>query len=111
MSTTQQNIESERDGTYGESWKWTSEMLKQLWPNMIPLVMSGYFHPWYMIFAKLMRLMKSPTHVDTWQDIIGYAHLVVNDIKPVKREPMPPGDPMGTLDGELTYKITAVEHS
>lgn len=75
---TQQNISNERNHLYGNSWELTSRVLSDVLPYIVEL--GPYFHPWYMILTKLMRILWSPKHVDNWVDIIGYAELVLQDM-------------------------------
>lgn len=42
------------------------------------LTQSGYIHD---IVNKLVRIAVTPNHVDSWQDIAGYASLVVKALK------------------------------
>jgi len=74
-----QQVLAERAQTYGETWKVTGEALKFIGPHMDRLFDSGMAYPWLMVFAKLMRLLASPNHLDSWRDIVGYATLVVKD--------------------------------
>lgn len=79
----------ERQLSYGDSWRWMSAIMQEAYPNIKHITMVGYFHPWYMILTKLMRLLKSPGHMDSWRDIIGYAQLVLDDLKEAERSYVP----------------------
>jgi hypothetical protein len=74
-----QQVLNDRGRVYGETWKVTGEALKFIGPHLNRLFESGLAYPWFMIFAKLMRLLASPDHLDSWRDIVGYATLVVKD--------------------------------
>lgn len=40
-----------------------------------------------MILHKISRIVNGdPTHIDSWQDIAGYAQLIVNDLKKKRYE-------------------------
>lgn len=75
-------MKDERDAQYAESWEIQGLVLGVM-PRQATakIIEAGYFHPWYMILTKLMRLLVSPTHADSWLDIIGYAQLVLDDFQ------------------------------
>ena len=77
----QTRIAFERELTYGDSWRVSGEIVDQIWPHTATLSLSGYFHPWYMILTKLVRLLHSPEHLDSWRDIVGFANLVIADLE------------------------------
>ena len=76
----------ERGHVYGPTWFLTSLIiaaLRKYNPTLLDDLMDDgvVFHNWFMILGKLMRLLKSPRHIDTWQDIAGYAQLVIDYIE------------------------------
>lgn len=77
----------DRAETYGPTWFLTSKVLQMLYLEPGTMILSDLlndgvvFHNWFMILGKLMRLLKSPRHLDTWKDIAGYARLVVDYIE------------------------------
>jgi hypothetical protein len=85
---TQQNISTERDRDYGTAWKLTSTVMQLVWSVAVTrLASTPYWHLWYMILVKLIRLLYIPRHLDSWIDIVGYAQLAVDDLeKGVKNE-------------------------
>ena len=77
----QSNLSAMRQAQYGESWVWLGMVIQILKPFLTLLINSGFFHPWYQIMTKLIRLLVSPNHLDSWRDIIGYAELVVTEME------------------------------
>lgn len=77
----------ERASTYGPTWMLTSKVLKLLYHEPGTMILSDLmddgvvFHNWFMILGKLMRLLKSPRHIDSWRDIAGYAQLVIDYVE------------------------------
>jgi len=76
------NVQSkldERAKVYGEADVVTSGLMLRLIITdayaVDRLIRYSVFHYWYQIFTKLIRLTASPSHMDSWDDIIGYAVL------------------------------------
>lgn len=69
---------NERNETYGVAWLISGNVIKLLHDNglMNILLSSEYSHNWILILSKMIRLLKTPEHLDTWKDIAGYATLV-----------------------------------
>lgn len=74
---------NERNQVYGSSWLISGSVLKLLHDNgFTSIIMSSeYSHNWLLILSKLIRLLKTPNHYDTWLDIAGYATLVCEHLK------------------------------
>ena len=74
----------EREQTYGEAWSITGGVVSFLEHRcegcLYQIITSGYFYAWIIILCKLIRLLTTPTHADSWKDIEGYAHLVCEHI-------------------------------
>lgn len=79
-----------RGEDYGEAWKLASEVFRVIMGlrgaetkqvRHSDLLNSLYFHNWFQILGKLIRLSFTPHQMDSWMDIIGYATLVVEDLK------------------------------
>jgi hypothetical protein len=79
-----------RQTTHGNAWKATNQVLQYLavWyrEEMQGLQFSGYYLNWIMVLNKLMRLLFRPHYVEHWEDIEGWAHLVVRDLQPIRPE-------------------------
>jgi len=76
----------ERDAQYGGAWIHTGRMM---WPvsdrvNQLLEAAPEVYYNWVIILNKLVRLLADPWNRDTWQDIAGYATLVVNHIDQAK---------------------------
>jgi hypothetical protein len=66
---------------YGAAWKLTGKVLKEVTKiGRLPILSTPYFFNWIMILNKLHRALMSPENKDHWEDIAGYALLVVKDI-------------------------------
>lgn len=65
---------------YGPAWLTTSMLINQLNTRLGALMSGRYFFNWVMILNKLVRLIATPNHRDSWLDIAGYAQLVLGDI-------------------------------
>ncbi len=59
---------------YGEAWILASEMARPLKLDEITRV--NFLYVVMVILSKLARIAKSPTNIDHWKDIAGYATLV-----------------------------------
>lgn len=69
----------ERGREYGDAWLRASGVMNEV--QGLPITKSQYFHNWFMIFSKLFRIAWSPSHLDSWADIAGYATLASNHIE------------------------------
>lgn len=78
MSPTQ--ITQERNAEYQDAWKYTGEVCSHthIGQGLDNLLVNYSFawYPWIIILNKLIRILGSPTKLDHWDDIIGYATLV-----------------------------------
>lgn len=69
----------ERNTQYADAWRKTGEITESLageiavMHNAFPQAMIA----WWTILCKLLRILGDPKHIDSWQDIAGYATLVV----------------------------------
>ena len=72
----------ERGEVYGEAWLTCGKVTKLLASLglMTKIEHSMYFHNWIIILSKMIRLLATPNHQDSWHDIAGYATLVDNHI-------------------------------
>lgn len=89
---------AQRSEQYGDAWYLTGEvhnLLRRKQPGGDQLLSDlGYLFPWMVTLSKLIRAMRSPADRDHWQDVIGYAQLVLDDLdclvpEPVTHEPLP----------------------
>lgn len=78
-----EDLLKERGAEYGEAWLITGTVVKQLQEMGVldRVIRSELFYNWITILCKLVRLLRSPRHLDSWRDIAGYAQLVVNHIE------------------------------
>lgn len=69
----------EREAQYGGAWAETGRVAVRYSPQLTRLLTSfpEAWYPWIMILCKLIRILTSPRHLDSWRDIEGYARLVV----------------------------------
>lgn len=74
----------ERDEAYGPAWQTSSMVLRFLRPERHPIGQSNAYFPWIMIMNKLHRAMQSPDKRDHWEDIMGYAQLVLGEIDEIR---------------------------
>lgn len=83
LPTPTDRLLAERGEVYGEAWILTGEVADYLHQNAshAELLDSGYYYAWITILGKLIRLIRSPYHLDTWRDIIGWATLAANHIE------------------------------
>lgn len=74
---------AERGATYGEAWAMTGKILAPLAVELARLhkAFPEAWYPWIMIVCKLFRILTSPKHLDSWNDIAGYARLVVEHLE------------------------------
>lgn len=91
MTTPPSNTEQlldERQADYGNSHEVTGCLLRDIQPQLAHLL-SHYpvlWFPWLMIFNKLIRALTSPTKIDHWADIQGYAELALRSITELRAE-------------------------
>lgn len=73
---------AERKEQYGEAWLVTGQVVNFLdsTASLDRIIVSGLFYNWITILCKLIRLMASPNHYDSWRDIAGYAQLVMDKL-------------------------------
>jgi hypothetical protein len=79
---------NEREVEYGKAWKLTGLMMvpaRSLYHNLLSDY-PAYAYPWVAILCKLCRALVSPTKVDHWRDIAGYAQLVIYDLTKEKEQ-------------------------
>ena len=72
---------NERASVYGPTWHLTSKIVAMLCDlGVMDIILRDgvVFHNWFMTLGKLMRLLKTPRHIDSWVDIAGYAQLVID---------------------------------
>jgi hypothetical protein len=74
----------ERNADYGDSWLTPNAALLALCggdlSRISTLVETGHFANWFIILGKLARALNSPTKIDHWVDIAGYAQLSVESL-------------------------------
>jgi hypothetical protein len=78
-------ITEEREQEYHEAWAISGELMAH------PQVLEGLndmgknhpriLYPWIQILNKLIRALSSPTKIDHWKDIAGYATLVSDELE------------------------------
>lgn len=71
---------ADRGNEYGEAWYLTARIL--MWfrsrGHMRMMDTSPLQFAWVIILCKLIRLLRTPDHADSWNDIAGYATLASN---------------------------------
>lgn len=103
MSEIQKLIEK-RDKEYGNSWLITGQLI-----NVVSDLFTNFQReapelliPWMMMLNKMVRLLFTPHKEDTWQDIAGYAQLVLRHFDVTR--PERPGNFAGVDDhGSIIY--------
>lgn len=65
---------------HGDSWFITGEIIKYI-PKNLTIWTSPKIFAWLMILNKIVRAANSPDNPENWTDIIGYATLVLEDLK------------------------------
>lgn len=72
-----------RGHTYGETWKLAGMVIGLLREQYAAFVKMAPWmvYAWVQILGKLIRILYSPYNIDTWNDIIGYATLVTEEIE------------------------------
>ena len=76
---------------YGDSCEFTNNFLRGHMWRFKTIIDVGFFFQWLMIFNKLIRALTSPSETDHWQDIIGYATLVLQAIEEEEAHEYVPG--------------------
>lgn len=73
----------QRQATHGDTWKLMGHVINLLLPQIIDMIQASpkYAWAWFMIASKLVRALFSPATIEHWQDIQGYAQLVLNDLE------------------------------
>jgi hypothetical protein len=73
-----------RKSLYGETWLIVGSILldkgKTIY-NSTLFKETPYAHNWIMLLSKLCRALHSPSHIDSWKDIMGYCQLIIDDIE------------------------------
>jgi hypothetical protein len=77
------SIVDERAEAYGDTWAKMGVTMMPIFADFIKFAMRvpKYMYPWLMIWNKCIRILFSPTKIDHWVDIQGYAELVIRDLK------------------------------
>jgi len=72
-----------RNTQYAEAWRKTGIMSHPVVDDIAKLhqVFPEGWYNWVIILNKLVRLLGDPKNIDSWQDIAGYATLVVDYLK------------------------------
>lgn len=83
MPTSVTELLESRDSEYKGAWRFTGRLLALLHPRMEKLLTEAgeFAFVWIIILNKMIRILGSPRHLDSWKDIEGYAHLVVTEIE------------------------------
>ncbi len=81
-SKTIERLLADRGNEYGEAWITTSRVIALLGKEFTDFMAGApaYVYAWIIIQSKLLRALTSPHKVDHWEDIAGYATLIVNHI-------------------------------
>lgn len=76
----------ERGNEYGNAWRTTGKLMQRVKDDLHELLrlFPDAYVPWMMILNKLVRILNSPWHQDSWEDIAGYATLVADHIRKSK---------------------------
>ncbi len=71
----------DRDAEYGAAWIVGGRVIGFLGEQFIAFVRKApeYTYTWVVILSKMLRILQSPHHLDSWKDIAGYAMLVVEE--------------------------------
>jgi len=82
VTTQTENLLNNREKTYGKSWYITGIILGvlKIGDTVLAQACPEYLFSWILILNKLIRALTSPFDEDHWDDIIGYATLVRNDM-------------------------------
>ena len=77
-------LTEQRKPDYQSAWSMTGELLANPYVQKgLQFISFGCPHllfPWIMILNKLVRALSSPTQIDHWEDIIGYATLARDEL-------------------------------
>lgn len=80
----------ERQPEYQYAWAITGEVVAHPYiKKNLDFILYGcprLYFPWIQILNKLIRALTSPTNVDHWEDIIGYATLARDHLTKVEEE-------------------------
>lgn len=73
----------ERQTTHGDTWKLMGPVMNVVLPQVIDMIQKHpkYVWSWLMIASKLIRALFSPLTLEHWNDIQGYAQLVIDDLQ------------------------------
>lgn len=71
-----------RNSEYRDAWAKTGVLLRMVADDVNRLLKEHpqMFLPYVTIMCKLLRILGSPTKIDHWEDIAGYAKLVADDL-------------------------------
>ena len=74
---------AERDDQYNDAWLVTGQLKAWLADRGLTqeIDMSGLGFAADMVLNKLVRVLNDPMHLDSWDDIAGYATLVSNHLR------------------------------
>lgn len=79
---------TEREKEYGATWYVVGQIMRSCGDYIYSSALfrdTPFAHNWVQILGKLIRALSSPNKRDNWQDIIGYATLVLNFIENVEK--------------------------
>jgi hypothetical protein len=76
-----------RDESYGEAWLLAGEMARLL--NLDKVTDAGFLYVLLVMLSKIARITSSPTKLDHWKDIAGYATLVFQHLEKVEDDRIP----------------------
>lgn len=78
---------NDRGELYGNAHEITGKILQPVASELVELLSKwpALWIPWIMILNKLVRLLFSPTHLDSWMDIQGYAELAMHSLRKENR--------------------------
>ncbi len=76
--TNHDNLISERGAEYGESWRETGRFLAEHHEEIAAMGENSFAY--VMMHNKLMRALRSPGNKDHYDDLIGYAKLVLSNL-------------------------------
>jgi len=75
-----------RNTRYADAWSKTGDMAKSVTAEIAHMHFHhpALWYPWVIILNKLARILGDPNNIDSWQDIAGYATLVVDSLEKKK---------------------------
>jgi hypothetical protein len=82
------NLLKDREKEYGATWYVVGQIMKLCGEYIYSSALfrdTPFAHNWVQILGKLIRALTSPNKRDNWQDIIGYATLVLDFIDSVEK--------------------------